>query len=163
MDLLDGLDLDFLNFSKGGIFQNFDDVDIGFDNLDDLSSFRLRGMSDIEGIMSHPLTDDDAHMAQGSRPQAGSFDSTDMFSQYHTSQGGLVKPEPDAGGYSPEHGGHYSGYAGDLYGPPPSGGDREGALFGPGGGGGVASLGTSPLQYTGMDERALSRTKPVSL
>jgi hypothetical protein len=41
---LDGLDLDFLTFGKGGVFQNLDDADFSFD---DIGGFRLRGMSEV--------------------------------------------------------------------------------------------------------------------
>lgn len=44
VDLLDGLDLDFLTFGKGGVFQNLDDADFSFD---DIGGFRLRGMSEV--------------------------------------------------------------------------------------------------------------------
>ena len=44
VDLLDGLDLDFLTFGKGGVFQNLDDADFSFD---DIGGFRLRGMSEL--------------------------------------------------------------------------------------------------------------------
>mmetsp|Transcript_23276 Transcript_23276/g.34169 ORF Transcript_23276/g.34169 Transcript_23276/m.34169 type:complete len:415 (-) Transcript_23276:298-1542(-) len=46
VDLLDGLDLDFLTVGKGGAFQNFDDMDFSFDSMDDIG-FRMRGMSEI--------------------------------------------------------------------------------------------------------------------
>mmetsp|Transcript_19281 Transcript_19281/g.27693 ORF Transcript_19281/g.27693 Transcript_19281/m.27693 type:complete len:422 (-) Transcript_19281:216-1481(-) len=46
VDLLDGLDLDFLNVGKGGAFQNFDDMDFPFDSMDDMG-FRMRGMSEM--------------------------------------------------------------------------------------------------------------------
>lgn len=42
--MLDGLDLDFLTFGKGGVFQNLDDADFSFD---DIGGFRLRGMSEV--------------------------------------------------------------------------------------------------------------------
>jgi hypothetical protein len=41
---LDGLDLDFLTFGKGGVFQNLEEADFSFD---DIGGFRLRGMSEI--------------------------------------------------------------------------------------------------------------------
>jgi hypothetical protein len=49
VDLLDGLDLDFLTFGKGGVFQNLEDADFSFD---DIGGFRLRGMSEI-GLPEH--------------------------------------------------------------------------------------------------------------
>jgi hypothetical protein len=46
---LDGLDLDFLTFGKGGVFQNLDDADFSFD---DIGGFRMRGMSEM-GLPDH--------------------------------------------------------------------------------------------------------------
>lgn len=150
MDLLDGLDLDFINFSKGGAFQNFDDVDVGFDNLDDLGGFRMRGMSEIDGIMSHPLTDDhvghglDSKMS-GQRSAAGSFDSTDIFPSFQHSSASGRRPSVDAIKYENDlvYGGSGGGYAafGEMYG---AGSDTTSHSSG-------SQLSTSPLQYTSGD------------
>jgi hypothetical protein len=151
--LLDGLDLDFLNFSKGGAFQNFDDADVGFDNLDDLGGFRMRGMSEIDGIMSHPLAEEssghtsDTKMS-GQRSAAGSFDSTDIFAFPSSSYGGRrpsvgdnIKFEPDLGfGSGSGNSGGFGGY--DMY-----GGSASDATSHSSG----SVLSTSPLQYTTGD------------